>query len=342
MRPKCTKEQRTLGKEKTAGMWADIATERENYVNKATELASKYKITCIWMSKQLYMGAKQLVVRRKANAFNKAVKREANRHREQESLGRDGLAIIARDLSATGTWRNEESDEETSSSEEERPTHVKKVTAKTIANEIECTMTRVVDPQVAGLSQRTGCKIWYGITRGDVKDNFNPRTYASPEITDACMNLFKMTPDEMALKIDAYITGGLGAVVHVSGERKTTFYRKNIRDMVTFGLYTLLTSMGHNKTSLPAMAYANYEALVVEWGVELVGWTESQIVNPGDIQSSVHLKSLVTALQSGACCWHQLDEDEWETLKEGDRQQDLAGVKKTRAKRSNAGKPRKN
>ncbi|KAG1877271.1 hypothetical protein F4604DRAFT_1530985, partial [Suillus subluteus] len=120
----------------------------------------------------------------------------------------------------------------------------------------------------------------------------------------------------MALKIDTYITGGLGAVAHVSGERKTTFYRKNIRDMVTSGLYTLLTSMGHNKTSLPAMAYANYEALVVEWGVELVGWTESQIVNPGDIQSSVRLKSLVTALQSGVCCWHQLDEDEWETHKE--------------------------
>ncbi|KAG1877270.1 hypothetical protein F4604DRAFT_2005324 [Suillus subluteus] len=149
MRPKCTKEQRTLGKEKTAGMWADIATERENYVNKATELASKYEITCIWMSKQLYMGAKQLVVRRKANAFNKAIKCKANRRREQgESLGRDGLAIIARDLSATGTWHNEESDEETSSSEEEIPIHVKKVTAKTIANEIECTMTRVVDPQV--------------------------------------------------------------------------------------------------------------------------------------------------------------------------------------------------
>ncbi|KAG2071505.1 hypothetical protein BDR04DRAFT_1016011 [Suillus decipiens] len=126
----------------------------------------------------------------------------------------------------------------------------------------------------------------------------------------------------MVCKINTYITGGLGAVAHVSGERKTTFYQKNIHDMVTSGLHMYFPIMGHNKTSLPAMAYANYEALVVEWGVELVGWTESQIVNPGDIQSSVHLKSLVTALQSGMCCWHQLNE-------EGDRQQDLARVKKT-------------
>lgn len=51
------------------------------------------------------------------------------------------------------------------------------------------------------------------------------------------MNLFKMTPDKMALKIDAYVTGGLGAVAHISGERKTTFYRKNICDMVTSGLH---------------------------------------------------------------------------------------------------------
>lgn len=42
-RPKCTKEQHTLGKEKTAAMWADIATEHENYVNKVTELAAKYE-----------------------------------------------------------------------------------------------------------------------------------------------------------------------------------------------------------------------------------------------------------------------------------------------------------
>ncbi|KAG2071504.1 hypothetical protein BDR04DRAFT_1154424 [Suillus decipiens] len=149
MQPKCTKEQCTLGKEKTAAMWADIATEHKKYVNKATELASKYETTCIWMSKQLYIGAKQLAVRRKANALNKAIKCEANHcHEQGESLGHDGLAIIAWDLSATGTWYNEESDKESSSSEEERLTHVKKVTTKIIANEIECTMTRVVDPQV--------------------------------------------------------------------------------------------------------------------------------------------------------------------------------------------------
>lgn len=180
----------------------------------------------------------------------------ANSYHLGESLGHDDLAIIAWDLSATGTWHNEESDEEASSSEDERLVHVKKVTAKTIANEIECTMTCVVDPQVfdffsnllehffnfewnqvAGLSQRMGYKIWYGIMWGDVKDNFNPRTYTSPEIMDTCMNLFKMTPDKMALKIDAYVTGGLGAVAHISGERKTTFYRKNICDMVTSGLH---------------------------------------------------------------------------------------------------------
>lgn len=35
------------------------------------------------MSKQLYMSAKQLIVGRKANAFNKAIKGEANHCREQ-------------------------------------------------------------------------------------------------------------------------------------------------------------------------------------------------------------------------------------------------------------------
>lgn len=39
--------------------------------------------THIWVSKQLYMSAKQLIVGRKANAFNKAIKGEANHRREQ-------------------------------------------------------------------------------------------------------------------------------------------------------------------------------------------------------------------------------------------------------------------
>lgn len=72
------------------------------------------------------------------------------------------------------------------------------------------------------------------------------------------------------------------------------------------------------------MSYSNYTGLVVKWGVELAGWTEGIVTNPGNIQTAGALKRLLDALRKGHCYWRVLTQEEWDqkTL-----EKDEAGVK---------------
>lgn len=60
------------------------------------------------------------------------------------------------------------------------------------------------------------------------------------------------------------------------------------------------------------MSYANYSGLVVKWGVELAGWTEGIVTNPGNIQVASALKRLLDALRKGHCYWRILTQEEWD------------------------------
>lgn len=86
------------------------------------------------------------------------------------------------------------------------------------------------------MSQRNGCHVFYVVSRGHITDNFNPRTFATPQIKEACVRLFKLTPEEMCLKIDAFVTAGLSGVLKMSGQNKPTRTRAEIRELVLTGL----------------------------------------------------------------------------------------------------------
>jgi len=45
-------------------------------------------------------------------------------------------------------------------------------------------------------------------------DNFTPKWFAPPQVKDACIALFKHTPGEIVLQVDAYITAGLPGVLY--------------------------------------------------------------------------------------------------------------------------------
>jgi len=59
-------------------------------------------------------------------------------------------------------------------------------------------------------------------------DNFAPQTLTTPQVTDACVTLFKHTPEEMALKIDAFITAGLPGVLCQSRQNCPTRVKAKI------------------------------------------------------------------------------------------------------------------
>lgn len=71
--------------------------------------------------------------------------------------------------------------------------------------------------------------------------------------------------------------------------------------------------MGIKTGELPSqMSYSHYNGLVAKWGVELAGWTEDEIINPGAIQAAGALKRLLDALHKGHCYWRVLTKEQWD------------------------------
>lgn len=94
--------------------------------------------------------------------------------------------------------------------------------------------------------------------------------------------------------------------------------------------------------ALPKMAYADYHALEAKWGVELLGWTESEITNPSKITTSHALARLLFALRNEECHWQALTQEAWDTRVEARSLTLASGGGKKRATRWDAGLTRKN
>ena len=85
------------------------------------------------------------------------------------------------------------------------------------------------------------------------------------------------------------------------------------------------------------MDYVKYECLVCWYGVELSGWTEPTIGQPGAITTSLALIRLADALHMGDCYWMALNDKGWDTCKEAHLQAICSGKFPLRKKRKDAG-----
>jgi hypothetical protein len=90
-----------------------------------------------------------------------------------------------------------------------------------------------------------------------------------------------------------------------------------------------------------SMSYTNYKTLVHNYGVELIGWTEVTVCNPGTIQTAASLNRLVYALRNGDCYWAPLSADAWEEVKAARQAEVETGRVKKRKRRSDAGVSKK-
>lgn len=164
--------------------------------------------------------------------------------------GRSALTDLAKQLSENDDWKDMPIEEQErllkqlrDSKEEKKMT---KIAPSHSGNDIECTLVRLnaevsssphifnnailntMHLQIASLSHCNPCHIWYILSHSKVTDNFAPRTLTIPQVTDACIALFKHTPEEMALKIDAFITAGLPGVLHQFGQNRPTRVKAEI------------------------------------------------------------------------------------------------------------------
>lgn len=100
----------------------------------------------------------------------------------------------------------------------------------------------------------------------------------------------------------------------------------------------MIVECGCSSEEVPTvMQYTNYEVLVCKLGVELIGWTEPKIDNPGKLMTALSLNRLLNALQTGDCHWSKLTETAWAERVASRDAKMLAGKGKQRATCSDKG-----
>ncbi|CDO74662.1 hypothetical protein BN946_scf184828.g2 [Trametes cinnabarina] len=339
-RPRLTAEQRAIARQRTDLMWKAIQQQREAYNEAITQVAADHSRSEQWVATQLFRGGRDVAQRRKKNLYNAVVHDLAKKHKEAglPSNGRSTLKDLAREA-ASMDYENLPEDEKerllAQLEEDKRDAPVHKVPKKHVGVELDGTLRRVL-PEIDGIVQRTGAHYLFMVTRGEVTDNFALRSVSTPKVVEACMQLFKCTPDEMAMKIEAYVTTGLAGVVRAAGTKRHNQLKSEIRNKVYQGLRAILTEKGVPEDEQPStMKWAHYDELVCRWGVALDGWTEGgndAVCNPGEFKSISQLERLHAALHGDApsCYWIVLDEDAWEARKEARRNAVLTGQPKKR------------
>ncbi|KAI0323299.1 hypothetical protein GY45DRAFT_1439640 [Cubamyces sp. BRFM 1775] len=172
------------------------------------------------------------------------------------------------------------------------------------------------------LASVTGAQYLFFLTKGDITDSFALCTATTPKVIEACMQLFKCTPEEMAMKIEAYVTTGLSGFVKAAGMKRSIQLRSEIRSKVYEGLCKALMEKGVPEDQHPGtMRWAQYGELVCRYGVALEGWTEGgddAVSNPERYKTIAQLERLHAALHgsSPSCFWVILDDASWEAKKE--------------------------
>lgn len=86
------------------------------------------------------------------------------------------------------------------------------------------------------MAARNNCHVWYSVVHGSVNDSFATRTIATPEVTQACLTLFKCTPEQMGLQVDSFITAGLPGTIKLARKGQATQMCTAVRKMVLEGL----------------------------------------------------------------------------------------------------------
>ncbi|KAH9849709.1 hypothetical protein C2E23DRAFT_932329 [Lenzites betulinus] len=351
-KPKLTKEERMRGRQRTAQMWEDINAERESYNTSINDLAEKHKKSRQWIAMQLFRGGKLLASRRKKSLFN-AVVHDLSKKRSEAGtspVGRSALSELAKEA-ADLDWKNLPEHEQKrllQQLETDSTPPAGRIAASESGNHVEGILRRI-QPELDGLAARTGCQYLLIVTKREVTDSWLTRVSHTPKVAEACTEIYKCTPETMALRMEACITSGKAGLLRAMGGKRSTQLKGEIRAKVNEGLEELLTKHGVAAAALPRMEWVRYSALVAEHGVELIGWPEQlpkTICNPSDIKTTAQLDVLHAALFSTPpqCYWVRLSSEEWELRKEKHRADVLESStirKQTRADGKTATKKRK-
>ncbi|KAI0083016.1 hypothetical protein BDY19DRAFT_998943 [Irpex rosettiformis] len=295
----------------------------DNYLEKVAEESGK---PTEWLETRFYQMGKLSKQQRGVNSYNAYISRLAKEHREKglPSQGKDTMIMLAKEAAESGAWKTapvevmESMKDDIEKQRQSRGT--KKVTEKMIGRDIDSTMTRI-EIEADGLHKRTRAEYLVLTLHSDVTDTWPMRVRASQRVDDAIFQLYKQTLDVFALKVQAYLTTGIAGVLKAGTKQPgAVALRSTIRNDVTGTLHAILINERNVPLGgLPDMGWApsRYKKLVVDYGVELTGWTEPNgVCNLADLKTMPQLQRLKNAIDHGHCVWEALSDEDWEARRQ--------------------------
>ncbi|KAK7676311.1 hypothetical protein QCA50_020728 [Cerrena zonata] len=333
VRPQMSKDKRASLVEQREKFLKAIGDERVRARKAALDIAKAHGKSFKSVMSKTYAGGNLTQKTRKKTLFNAVIHDTAlKRKAEGEGpKGKQALGKLTTEIS-TSDWRDIPPEEQTRLlTQLEKDSIPKAASKKHIAQDVGYVYDDT-KTTLDGLVMRTGCHYLLVIMRDDVKDSYTTHVSTTARVKDACFQLYKATPETMAMKMESYLTTGLTGVLNqMNRAKKATIYRDAIRGHVYESLCALLREMRVAEKDLPRqMEWTSfkYSEIVSKHGVRLDGWTEPEFKNPGTYKNLPPLERIWTAIESEVCRWVRLDKEEWESWKKDHREKILAGGKK--------------
>ncbi|KAI0038964.1 hypothetical protein FA95DRAFT_1612971 [Auriscalpium vulgare] len=292
-----------------------VQEAQTEYYAKAGEIAVTHGRSLEWVVGQLHLGGRRLARKRAVSPWSTFIARQLRKLNQGKAKG-DKLSI-SKFLGEDGPELQDayekltKSEKEALKEEGERSRSEKKVlpmrkSEKAVQKDFHDTFKAVANEVHGGLQRTQGEAIMIGV-RGDVTQYGAPEIYVSPKAKAFLGKAFGMTPEQFALKLEAFVLADLGND-HTSRSKKSmNDDQSTARTWIQEGHDTLLFKQKRIKPGTVKMNYRNYEGKVVEeHKMELRGWPL-----PGPVQNPGHLKrqeltTLLRALENQTCRWEAM------------------------------------
>ncbi|KAJ7017228.1 hypothetical protein C8F04DRAFT_1200844 [Mycena alexandri] len=152
--------------------------------------------------------------------------------------------------------------------------------------------------ELALLNKRTGAIAFCCIGRSDVNDTLNPACVGTEDALKFFPQILQTTDEQFAVKFDNY--GVNRDAVGLAGS--FDFLRKDTVARISDGLFRATGKHVH-------MKYGDYDDLLTDYGVELVGWPEGVPFQAPSVLGSIdRIRPVHDALVAGSCRWEKMSE----------------------------------
>ncbi|KAJ7018315.1 hypothetical protein C8F04DRAFT_1199099 [Mycena alexandri] len=254
---------------------ADIKKALRGKSNLVTERAHNLQNAKIWKFAKEVNAGRPAGTKLKAPALNEMLKKDG-RYDDMTQEEQDGLLaefLEHRGLKKSGT----------------------RLSNAAAARDVTAFTSRI-DKELQLLQKRTGAIGFCVVARSDVHDTLRPACVGTEEARSFFTHILHTTDAQFAIKFDNFGVSKESA----GGGLKFEFLRSQSIQMIGQGLERAAGAKAN-------MKYADYDDILTDFGVELVGWPEGVEFLPPSVLGTVEkLRPLYDALVAGSCRWEKM------------------------------------